>query len=232
MELVRLEGLVLDGRENGNGLSSLNLTFSKGDAFSICTDSPEHAHLLVRGIATLSIPLEGKIYFRNKQVDISSREALLAYKKNIGYVAADATLIKKASAFDNLMLMPYYFEDTIPTEMTESILRLCRLFGLEDKLKSYPWQLEPEENRLFVIIRELAKKPAVLLIERPGDYLRDESLEILKKVLQDWSTNEQALVLFSAHQDFVQALCHKQINILKGQVTTSDLEYCKFHNKR
>ena len=223
MELVTLDELGLESREKGFGLTSLNLTLSEGDTYSICTDSPEHAHLLVKGIATLSIPKKGKIFFREQEVDFSNREALLAYKKNVGYVAADATLIKKATAFDNLMLMRYYFEEYIPAEMTHSVLALCRLFGLEAKLKRYPWQLEPEEIRLFVIIRELAKNPAILLIERPGDYLQDESLGILKNVLQDWSTKDQALVLFSAHQDMILALCRQQINILKGQVTTSDL---------
>jgi ABC-type lipoprotein export system ATPase subunit len=232
MELVRLDDIGLESRENGHGLTSLNLTLSAGDAYSICTDSPEHAHLLLKGIATLLIPKKGKFFFREQEVVFSNREALLAYKKNVGYVAADATLIKKASAFDNLMLMRYFFEDSIHTEMPERVRTLCRLFALEAKLKLYPWQLEPEETRLFVIIRELAKKPAILLIERPGDYLRDESLAILKNVLEDWSAKEQVLVLFSAHQYFAQALCQKQINILKGQVTTSDLQYCKFGNKR
>jgi ABC-type lipoprotein export system ATPase subunit len=227
MELVKLADLRLESRKNGHELTALNLTLSAGDAYSICTDSAEHAHLLVKGIATLEIPKRGKIFFRKHEVDFSNHEALLAYKKHVGYVAADATLIKKASAFDNLMLMRYYFQDSLVPEMTEGVRSLCRLFELENKLDFHPWQLEPEENRLFVIIRELAKDPAILLIERPGDYLRDQTLMILKAVLKDWFTREQALVLFSAHKDFVEALCQKQINIRNGQVTTSELQYCQ-----
>ena len=225
MELVKLVDLELDGRANKRGLTALNLTLSAGDAYSIYTDSPEHAHLLVKGIATLVIPKAGRIFFRKKEVDFSSHEALLSYKKNVGYVAADATLIKKVSAFDNLMLMQYYHENSVATKLPERVLTLCQLFRLESRLDLKPWQLEPEENRLFVIIRELAKNPAVLLMERPGDYLRNETLARLKTVLKDWIAKEQALVLFSAHQDFVEALCHKQINVLHGRVTTSELHF-------
>jgi len=231
MELVRLVDLGLDTRKNGHGLTALNLTLYPGDAYSICTDSPEHAHLLVKGIATLEIPTTGNIFFKEREVDLYSHEALLEYKRNVGYVAADATLIKKASAFDNLMLMQYYYEDSIAAEMPDRVRTLCRLFGLENSLDLHPWQLEPEQNRLFVIIRELAKDPAVLLIERPGDYLRRETLDMLKDVLKIWATKEQALVLFSAHQDFVETLCQKQINIFKGQVTTSDLQSGRYQNK-
>ena len=117
-ELVKLVDLGLKGMENRHGLASLNLTLSAGDAYSIYTDSPEHAHLLVKGIAMLEIPITGKIFFRNKEVDFSDYETLLSYKKNVGYVAADATLIKKVSAFDNLMLMQYYHGDSVATKKT------------------------------------------------------------------------------------------------------------------
>jgi len=221
MELVRLVDLRLEDRQQRHGLTAFNLTLSAGDAYSIYTDSPEQAHLLVRGIATLQTPKTGKVFFKKKEVDVSDYEALLSYKKNVGYVAADATLIKKASAFDNLMLMQYYHEDSIAAEMPERVRALCRLFGLENSLYLQPWQLQPEQNRLFVIIRELAKDPAVLLMERPGDYLRDENLELLKTILKDRAEKEQALVLFSAQQNLVEALCQKQINILDGKVSTS-----------
>ena len=232
MELVRLADLVLESRENGRGLAAFNLTLSAGDAYSICSDSLELAHMLVKGIATLLMPKKGKFFFKEQELDFSSRESVLAYKKNVGYVAADATLIKKASVFDNLMLMRYYFDDAFHTEMPEHVRKLCELFELESKLKLHPWQLEAEEVRLFVIIRELAKNPTILLIERPGDYLREESLEILKKVLEEWSVEDRARVLFSAHQHFVEALCQKQINIVQGQVTTSTLESCRYGNDR
>lgn len=231
MELVRLVDLGLNTRKNGHALTSLNLTLYAGNAYSICADSSEHAHLLVKGIATLEIPTTGNIFFKEKEVDLFSHKALLEYKKNVGYVAADATLIKKASAFDNLMLMRYYYEDSIAAELPDRVRTLCRLFGLENSLDLHPWQLEPEEARLFVIIRELAKDPALLLIERPGDYLRHETLDILKDVLKSWATQKQALVLFSAHQEFVEALCQQQINISKGQVTTSDLQSCRYQDK-
>jgi ABC-type lipoprotein export system ATPase subunit len=227
MELVRLVDLGLDSRENGHGLTQINLTLSAGDAFSICTDSAEHAHLLVKGIASLERPTTGRLFYKEMQVDLHDREALLAYKRNVGYVAADATLISKASVFDNLMLMRHYYDNSMAAKMPDSVRALCRFFGLENSLDFHPWQLEPEETRLFVIIRELAKDPAVLLIERPGDYLRNETLDMLKHILKHQTTKEQALVLFSAHQDFVEALCQKQITIVKGQVTTSDLPTCR-----
>jgi ABC-type methionine transport system ATPase subunit len=232
MELIKLVNIELDSKEDGYGLKGLNLTVRAGDTYCICTDSAEHAHLLVKGMASLQIPKSGKVFFKETELSFTNQEALLAYKKNVGYVASDATLIKKASALDNLMLMQYYFENTVKTKMPEHVRTLCRLFDLEDKLDFYPWQLEPEENRLFVIIRELSKAPTVLLIERPGDYLRDETLEILKGVLEHWSETDRALVMFSARQDFVTSLCQKQINILKGEVTTSALQYCEYPTER
>ena len=130
MELVRLVDLRLDSRKNGQGLRRINLTLSAGDAFSICTDSAESAHLLVKGIATLEIPITAHLFSQEKQVDLHNRAALLAYKKNVGYVAADATLISKTSVFDNLMLMQHYYDNDMLAEMPDRVRALCRFFGL------------------------------------------------------------------------------------------------------
>lgn len=227
MELLRLLDFVLDARQNGRGLTARNLTLYAGNTYAICTDSPEHAHLLIKGMATLEMPTTGNIFFKEKKVDLFSRKAVLDYKKKVGYVAADAALIKKASALDNLMLMRYYHDNAIGADLPDRVRMLCRRFGVENSLRLYPWQLEPEETRLFIIIRELAKDPAVLLIERPGDYLRNENLDILKDILKNWAKQARALMLFSARQDLVETLCQKQINILKGRVTTSDLQVRK-----
>lgn len=222
-ELVRLDGYNLQSLGHAHGLSSLNLALSGGDAFSLNTDSLDDARLLLRGIATLEYPKEGKFFYKGKQLDFSDYESLLSYKKNVGYIAADAALISNRSAYENLMFMRYYFENSTAIEMSQDVTELCRLFELEPKLHVPPSQLDPEENRLFIIIRELSKNPEILLIERPTDFLRATSLEVLKSVLRNLPRQDLVLILLSADNAFISEFCHKQILIDKGKVTSFDL---------
>lgn len=225
-----MSNISFKNRQTANKIEGINLTLRAGDAFCICTDSPADAHLLFRGIATLEIPETGRFFFKEKLVDFSDDASLLSYKKNVGYLASDATLINKASAFENLMLMRYYFEDSVAIEMTEQVRDLCRFFDMEGKLGLYPWQLDLEENRIFVIIRELAKNPQILLIDRPGDYLRQTSLDRFKTVLKDYAAKQTALVLHSAQQDFIKAFCHKQIHVRQEGIRAADFQPCDFGN--
>jgi ABC-type iron transport system FetAB ATPase subunit len=220
LELIRLSDYSLEALGNGNGLQNFNLVLTEGAAFSITTDSPDDAHLLLRGIATLVPPKSGQFFYKGQVLDFSDYRNLLSYKRKVAYIGSDATLIVNRSLRDNLMLMRYYFEDLTSTEMSGDVVRLCRAFELEDKLHLKPPQVGPEENRLCVIVRELSKNPEILLIERLRDFLRTEPFEALKGVLRNLIGKNLVLVSFSTDQAFTNEFSQKQILIKKGRVTT------------
>jgi len=219
-ELIRLSDYSLEPLGDGNGLKNVNLALSNGEALSIGTDSPDDARLLLRGVATLVAPKRGQFFYKGKELDLSDYRSLLAYKKNVGYIASDATLISNRSMHDNLMLMRYYFEDSTSIQMPEEVVELCRLFKLGKRLDLKPHQLDPEENRLFVIVRELSKNPEILLVERPRDFLRTKGFEALKGVLRNIVRKNLALVFFSTDEVFTKEFSRRPIFINKGRVTT------------
>jgi len=219
-ELIRLSDYSLEPLGDGNGLKNVNLALSNGEALSIGTDSPDDARLLLRGVATLVAPKRGQFFYKGKELDLSDYRSLLAYKKNVGYIASDATLISNRSMHDNLMLMRYYFEDSTSIQMPEEVVELCRVFKLAKRLDLKPHQLDPEENRLFVIVRELSKNPEILLVERPRDFLRTKGFEALKGVLRNIVRKNLALVFFSTDEVFIKEFSRRPIFIDKGRVTT------------
>jgi ABC-type lipoprotein export system ATPase subunit len=219
-ELIRLSDYSLEPLGDGNGLKNVNLALSNGEALSLRTDSPDDARLLLRGVATLAAPKRGQFFYKGKKLDFSDYRGLLCYKKNVGYITSDATLISNRSMHDNLMLMRYYFEDSTSIQMPEEVVELCRLFKLGKRLDLKPHQLDPEENRLFAIVRELSKNPEILLVERPRDFLRTKSFEALKGVLRTIVRKNLALVFFSTDEVFIKEFSQRPIFIDKGRVTT------------
>lgn len=212
-ELVRLSDYTLEPLGDGNGLKNINLALSKGEALSIGTDSPDDAHLLLRGLATLELPKSGQFFYKGKELDFTDYRSLLAYKKKVGYIAPDATLITNRSMRDNLMLMRCYFEDSTSIPMSDQVIELCKVFELEKGLDFKPPELDHEENRLFVIVRELSKNPEILIAERPRDFLRTKSFEILKAVLRNVINKNVAFVFFSTDEAFTKEFSDGQILI-------------------
>jgi ABC-type lipoprotein export system ATPase subunit len=219
-ELVRLSDYTLEALVNGNDLKNFNLVLSKGDAFSIVTDSSDDAHHLLRGVAGLDAPKSGRFLYKGEEIDFSDYRNLLHYKRNVGYVASDAIFLANRSIHDNLMLMRHYFEDSTCIEMCTEAVELCRVFDLEKRLDLKPHQLDPEEHRLFVIVRELSKNPEILLIEKPGDFLARKSFEALKGILRNLIKMDLALMFFSTDQTFTDEFANRRIAIDKGTVTS------------
>ncbi|MBW1769756.1 MAG: hypothetical protein JRJ17_01070 [Deltaproteobacteria bacterium] len=138
----------------------------------------------------------------------------------MGYVASDAIFLANRSIHDNLMLMRHYFEDSTRIEMCTEAVELCRVFDLEKRLDLKPHQLDPEEHRLFVIVRELSKNPEILLLEKPGDFLATKSFEALKGILRNLIKMDLALMFFSTDQTFTDEFANRRIAIDKGTVTS------------
>ncbi len=219
-ELVRLSDYTVEAVANDSGLKNFNLLLNKGDACSIITDSPDAAHHLLRALATLAFPKGGQFFYKGEALDFSDYRKLLGYKRKVGYIAPDATFITNRSIRHNLMLMRYYFEDSTSIEMSEDMMQLCAMFGLEKKLDVRPHQLDPEEYRLFVIVRELSKGPELVLIDRPRAFLRTKNFETLKRILRHMIRRDVALTFFSTNRGFAREFSNKRITIHRGKVTT------------
>ncbi|UCD86554.1 MAG: ATP-binding cassette domain-containing protein [Desulfobacterales bacterium] len=219
-ELIRLSDYMVEALADENGLRNFNLILERGDACSIVTDSPDAARHLLRALATLEPPKSGRFFYKGEELDLSDYRKLLRYKRKAGYIAPDATFIINRSMRDNLMLMRYYFEDSTTVAMPVDLMELCRIFELEKKLDVKPHQLDPEEQRLFVIVRELSKDPDIVLIDRPRAFLRTKSFEALKSILRDLIKKGLALMFFSADKSFTHEFSNKRITIDRGKVTS------------
>lgn len=218
-ELIRLSDYTLEALGNGNDLKNFNFVLSKGDAFSIVTDSSDDAHHLLRGVAALELPKSGRFFYRGEKIDYLDYRNLLHYKQKVGYIASDAIFFANRSMHDNLMLMRYYFEDSTSVEMSGEAVELCRVFELEKRMGLKPHQLDPEEHRLFMIVRELSKNPEILLIEKPRDFLATKSYVALKEMLRNLMKKDLAFMFFSTDQTFTNEFANKRITIDKGKVT-------------
>lgn len=219
-QIVKFSDYTLEAPGNEHSLKDFTLTVSMGDAFSIVTDLSDDAHRLLRGIAALDVPKSGRLVYRGKEINFSDYRNLLHYKRNIGYVASDAIFLANRSIYENLMLMRQYFEDSTSIEMCQEAVELCRVFRLERRLDLKPHQLDSEEHRLFVIVRELSKNPEILLIEKPRDFLARKRFEALKEVLRQLIKNDLALVFFSTDRAFIDEFANKRIAIDRGKVTS------------
>jgi len=220
MKLIELSDYTLSPTGRGNGLNRFYFDLSKGDVCSIQADLPDDAHLFLKAIAMLEYPTDGAYRFMGEKINFSDHRNLLPYKKKIGYVAADASMISNMSIRENLLLMRYYFENSFSLDIKDNVKNLCAVFDIYDKLDIRPGELRPTELRSAIVIRELAKSPDILLFERPEDFIRHTKFDLFVKLLKEMLLAGLPVVFISYHTDFVKEFSNREILISDGNLTT------------
>ena len=220
MQLIELSNYTLSPIGQGNGLNRFYFDLSKGDVCSIQADLPDDAHLLLKGIAMLEHPTDGAYRFMGEKINFSDHRNLLPYKKKIGYIATDASMISNMSIRENLLLMRYYFENSLSLDIKDDVKNLCVFFDIYDKLDLRPGALRPTELRSAIAIRELTKSPDILLFERPEDFIRHTKFDLFVKLLKEMLLSGLPVVFISYHTDFVKEFSNRKIVISGGNLTT------------
>ena len=217
--MIELSDYSLPATGSGSGLQNIYFTVSGGDVCFIQSDSINDAHIFLKALATLVRPENGTYRYMGETIDFSDYRKLLPFKKRIGYIGQDAAMISNRTIRENLLLLRYYFENSLSLALDESVIQLCNLFDLQNKLDIRPGELRPVELRTIIAIRELTKSLDILLLERPEDYFGHSRLNLFKEILKDNIEQGHAVVFSSNDQSFIEAFSNRKIRIADGTLT-------------
>ncbi len=223
MALVELKDYVLKPEKagKGKGIGPLTLVLEAGGVYQIRTDSANDAHLFFKGLATLAYPVSGSYRYHGETLFFSDYRRLLNAKKTIGYLAADTALISNRSVRENLLLGQAYFENNLTAQLDAEIFDLCTAFGIDAILDQRPTNLGAPDIKSAMMVREIAKKPRIMLLEYPEEFCLSEgnTLEVLIETLKMKQDLGMALVFLTYEEDFSRCFQAKIIEIHEGRVT-------------
>ncbi len=160
MVRVRLENVVKRFGEV-TAVSGVSLDINHGEFFTVLGPSGCGKTTLLRIIAGLEHPDEGKIYFDD--LDVTE---LPPYKRGTGMVFQNYALWPHMSVFDNIayglrvMKLP---GDEVKRRVRK-ILELVKLVGMENR---YPTQLSGGQQQRVALARALVIEPRILLLDEP-----------------------------------------------------------------
>jgi macrolide transport system ATP-binding/permease protein len=224
MSLLELKQITLKPEKKGigQGFENLDLTIEPGEILLIRTDSVNDAHLLLKGLATLSYPASGSYLFENHKLDFSDYRNLLDTKKRIGYLTATSAMISNRSIRENLCMGQVYFDNDLSMILDEPTVELCRAFGLETILEERPVNLGTGDIRRAMLVRELLKKPRLMLIEHPETFSGYKYLYPMIWELREIIGQGTALIFFSFEDEIINAFPGRRLEIKKGGISFED----------
>ncbi|MCX5833567.1 MAG: hypothetical protein NTV99_03460 [Deltaproteobacteria bacterium] len=218
MKLIEIAGYSLAPIGRGKGLRNFDCTISEGDVIYIEGDRFDDTHLFLRALAALEKPQEGVFYYRGEALDFSDYRKLLPYKRKIGFISADATLLSNRTIGENIMWQRYYLEGRKSLKVVDEVLHLCRIFGIEDKLDLRPSQVFRDEVRAAIIIRELVKGAEILLVEPARETLSRVHYDSAVQLTKEFLSKKVTAVFSFSDEAFVRAAATKKVRIIEGKL--------------
>jgi len=176
---------------NGNEtLSDVSFNLNKNEILGILGPSGSGKTTLLRIISGLETPEYGRIIL-NKNVIFDSEKGinLPPEKRNIALVFQDFALWPHLTVKEHL---EFVFEArNFPKEIRKNLIeKYLKMFGMEEKINSYPKELSGGEKQRVAIMRALAQEPKVLLLDEPlsnldsslKNHLKNEIKKIQKEI--------------------------------------------------
>lgn len=147
--------------ENVHALQNVTLSIKEGEFFTLLGPSGCGKTTLLRIIAGLELPDDGKVVLGGE--DISR---LPATKRHVNIVFQSYALFPHLSVFENIAfgLKSRKFPSN---EIDQRVKKVLEMLDLKDMVKRYPHQLSGGQQQRVALARALVNEPKVLLLDEP-----------------------------------------------------------------
>ena len=175
-----------------------NVSFSveKGQFVSIVGPSGCGKSTLLSCIAGLTLPADGEILLNGKEIDGISRE--------IGYMLQTDNLLPWRSVYKNVLL-GLEIQNNIKPETVDYAAELLKKYGLWEFKDSFPRNLSGGMRQRAALIRTLATRPEILLLDEAFSALDYQTRLNVSNDVYHIIKNEGKSAIMVTH-DLVEAL--------------------------
>ena len=198
--MLDIKGLSV-GYRGVRAVQDVSLTVWRGEVVSLIGSNGAGKSTILRTIAGLLRPWEGKVLLDNQPIHVVPPYDIV--RRRIALVPEGRQLFGRLSVWDNLLLGAYALDsDTDVAESLENILQLFPWIG--ERRKQRAETLSGGEQQQVAIARGLMSRPSLLMLDEP-------SLGIMPKLVAEiferiHDIRQQGITVFLVEQNVYEAL--------------------------
>ncbi|GAA2721836.1 amino acid ABC transporter ATP-binding protein [Actinocorallia aurantiaca] len=216
MPLLQIEGLWKDYRGR-QVLRGVDLAVEPHEVVCLIGASGSGKSTLLRCVNLLEQVDDGAIFLDGMEltaVDVDED----AVRRKIGMVFQQFNLFPHMTVLENITLAPVKVHGTPRKKAREQARELLARFGLADKAAEYPDRLSGGQQQRVAIVRALAVRPQVLLLDEVTSALDPELvgevLDIVRELKQQGMTMILATHEMSFARDIADTVCFLDDGVL------------------
>lgn len=218
MEIIRAMNVEKQYKNGVTALYNINLSIQKGEFVFVIGASGSGKSTLIKMMYREEKPTRGQIIVGGINVGKLRNGKVYKLRRKIGVVFQDYKLLPKLNVYENVAFALEVI-GMQKSEIRKRVIKVLRLVGLKEKVKSYPDQLSGGEQQRVVIARAIVNDPKILICDEPtGNLDPVTSLEIMK-VLNNVNRKLGTTIVMATHdRDIVEKMQKRVILIDKGQI--------------
>ena len=159
-------------------ISNINFALEFGQGGLILTDPAWRGRMLLRFCATSIMPETGKVRWFGRTPRQYSDTGLAGIRRRVGWVHRRSSLVSNMSIIANITIGMIYHRNIKAGQALEEVTPLLELFDLYRHRNKRPADLSFARQKLALYVRELAKNPALIILEEPAVDL-NQDFEVL-----------------------------------------------------
>ena len=198
-------------------LNDLSLTVPDHTATVLIGASGSGKSTLLRCINLLDTIDDGSIYLDGKEIsdpEINVDEV----RKNLGMVFQSFNLFPHMSVLDNITLSPIRVHKVSKMQARDEAMTLLRRFDLADKADQYPDRLSGGQQQRVAIIRSIAVKPRLLLLDEVTSALDPVLVNEVLSIVRDLKADGMAMVLATHEMGFATQVADEVCFLKDGNI--------------
>lgn len=198
-------------------LNDLSLIVPDHTATVLIGASGSGKSTLLRCINLLDTIDDGSIFLDEKEIsdpEIDVDEV----RKKLGMVFQSFNLFPHMSVLENITLSPIRVHKVSKTQARDEAMTLLRRFDLADKADQYPDRLSGGQQQRVAIIRSIAVKPRLLLLDEVTSALDPVLVNEVLSIVRDLKADGMAMVLATHEMGFATQVADEVCFLKDGSI--------------
>lgn len=196
---ITLENLTFSYDQGAPIFENISFEMPKSRAVWVRSPGGRGKSTLLRLLAGLAMPSEGRVLINGENISDMSFEEFLGFRLSMGYGFDMGGLLNNKSIFENLVL-PLQYHNLIPgDEAVERVTQALEMFGISTSRDLRPFAVSGSQRKLACILRAFIHWPQVVFLDDPVTGLKEDNLnDLIYYVEESFATRGLKQVFFTS----------------------------------
>jgi polar amino acid transport system ATP-binding protein len=204
--------LLVDGLHKSFGklevLRGIDLALAEHEVVCLIGASGSGKSTLLRCVNLLEPIDAGRIVLRGEEISVRESD-VNAVRRGIGIVFQSFNLFPHMSVLRNITLGPRKALGLSSAEADARADELLVRFGLSDKRSDYPDRLSGGQQQRVAIVRALAMRPQLMLLDEVTSALDPELVAEVLEVIRELAAEGMTMLIATHEMSFARDVAHR-----------------------